>query len=91
VKILCDLYHVQIMEGNLILNIRTHIDRIGHFHIGDHPGRHEPGTGEVNYRNVFKAIYDLGDRYQGYAALEYRPLAPLEENLAAMRRLANFS
>jgi hydroxypyruvate isomerase len=90
VKILCDLYHVQIMEGNLILNIRTHIDRIGHFHIGDHPGRHEPGTGEVNYRNVFKAIYDLGDRYQGYAALEYRPLAPLEENLAAMRRLANF-
>jgi len=90
VKILCDLYHVQIMEGNLILNIRTHIDRIGHFHIGDHPGRHEPGTGEVNYRNVFRAIYDLGDRYQGYAALEYRPLAPLEENLAAMRRLANF-
>ena len=90
VKILCDLYHVQIMEGNLILNIRTHIDRIGHFHIGDHPGRHEPGTGEVNYRNVFKAIYDLGDRYQGYAALEYRALAPLEENLAAMRRLANF-
>ncbi len=91
VKILCDLYHVQIMEGNLITNIRTHIDRIGHFHIGDHPGRHEPGTGEINYRNVFKAIYDLGDRYQGYAALEYRPLAPLEENLAAMRKMTNFA
>ncbi len=91
VKILCDLYHVQIMEGNLITNIRTHIDRIGHFHIGDHPGRHEPGTGEINYRNVFKAIYDLGDRYQGYAALEYRPLASLEENLAAMRKMANFA
>ncbi len=90
VKILCDLYHVQIMEGNLIMNIRTHIDRIGHFHIGDHPGRHEPGTGEINYRNVFKAIYDLGDRYQGYAALEYRPLAPIEENLAAMRKMTNF-
>ncbi len=91
VKILCDLYHVQIMEGNLITNIRTHIDRIGHFHIGDHPGRHEPGSGEVNYRNVFRAIFDLGDSYQGYAALEYRPLAPLEENLAAMRRMANFT
>lgn len=91
VKILCDLYHVQIMEGNLIPNIRSHIARIGHFHIGDHPGRHEPGTGEINYRNVFKAIYDLGDRFQGYAALEYRPLAPLEENLAAMRKLANFA
>lgn len=91
VKILCDLYHVQIMEGNLIENIRTHIERIGHFHIGDHPGRHEPGTGEINYRNVFKAIYDLGDRYQGYAALEYGPLAPLEENLAAVRKMANFS
>lgn len=90
VNILCDLYHVQIMEGNLITNIRTYIDRIGHFHIGDHPGRHEPGTGEINYRNVFKAIYDLGDRYQGYAALEYRPLAPLEENLAAMRKMTNF-
>jgi len=90
VKILCDLYHTQIMEGNLINNIRAHIDRIGHFHIGDVPGRHEPGTGEINYRNVFKAIYDLGDRYQGYAALEYGPQIPAEENLAMVRKLANF-
>ena len=78
VKILLDLYHTQIMEGNLINNIRAHIDRIGHFHIGDVPGRHEPGTGEINYRNVFKAIYELGDRYQGYAALEYDPLVGAE-------------
>lgn len=91
VKILFDIYHVQIMEGNLIQNIRMNIDRIGHFHIGDNPGRHEPGTGEINYRNVFRAIYDLGDRYQGYAALEYGRMAPLEENLAAMRKLANFA
>ncbi len=90
VKLLFDIYHVQIMEGNLIENIRSNIDRIGHFHIGDVPGRHEPGTGEINYRNVFKAIYELGERFQGYAALEYRPVAPLEENLAAMRKLANF-
>lgn len=90
VKILCDFYHTQIMEGNLVNNIRAHIDRIGHFHIGDVPGRHEPGTGEINYRNVFKAIYELGDRYQGFAALEYDPLVGAEENLALVRRLANF-
>ena len=50
-----------------------------------------PGTGEVNYRNVFRAIYDLGDRFQGTAALEYSPLVPLEQNLADMRKLANFT
>jgi len=91
VKLLFDIYHVQIMEGNLIDNIRTHIDRIGHFHVGDVPGRHEPGTGEINYRNVFKAIYELDDRFQGSVALDYNPLAPLEDDLAAMRALANFS
>ncbi len=90
VKLLFDIYHVQIMEGNLIQNIRAHIDRIGHFHVGDVPGRHEPGTGEINYRNVFKAIYELADRFRGSVALEYGPLAPLEKNLADMRELANF-
>ena len=91
VKILFDIYHVQIMEGNLIENIRANVDRIGHFHIGDVPGRNEPGTGEINYRNVFRAIYDLGDRFAGYAALEYRPKVPLEENLAAMRKMTTFA
>jgi hydroxypyruvate isomerase len=87
VKLLFDIYHTQIMEGNLIDNLRRNIDRIGHFHVGDVPGRHEPGTGEINYRNVFKAIYDLGTAYSGYVALEYGPLAPLEENLTSMRKL----
>jgi hydroxypyruvate isomerase len=90
VKILCDLYHVQMMEGNLINNIHAHIERIGHFHVADLPGRHEPGTGEVDYRNVFKAIYNICGSFQGSVGLEYRPLAPLEENLIAMRKLANF-
>jgi len=90
VKILFDIYHVQIMEGNLIENIRMNIDRIDHFHIGDVPGRHQPGSGEINYRNVFKAIYDLGDRYKGYAALEYGPTIPAEENLKLLREMANF-
>ena len=91
VKLLFDIYHVQIMEGNLIQNIRAHIDRIGHFHVGDVPGRHEPGTGEINYRNVFKAIYELDNRFQGSVALEYSPLAALEQNLATMRELTNFA
>jgi hydroxypyruvate isomerase len=91
VKLLFDIYHVQIMEGNLIENIRSNIDRIGHFHVGDVPGRHEPGTGEINYRNLFKAIYDLGDRFKGSVALEYGPLAPVEDDLAAMRKLSNFA
>jgi hydroxypyruvate isomerase len=91
VKLLFDIYHVQIMEGNLIESIRRHIDLIGHFHVGDVPGRHEPGTGEINYRNVFRAIYEQGPRFQGSVALEYGPLAPLEEDLAAQRTLADFA
>jgi len=88
VKILFDIYHVQIMEGNLIPLIRQNIKRIDHFHIGDHPGRHQPGSGEINYRNVFKAIYDLG--YEGYAALEYGPTIPLYLDLINQRNMTIF-
>jgi hydroxypyruvate isomerase len=77
VKLLNDLYHMQIMEGNLIANLRKYIDRIGHFHVADVPGRHQPGTGEVNYRNVLAAIADT--KYEGYVAMEYGPtIDPLE-------------
>ena len=79
VKLLFDIYHTQVMEGNLIDNIRAHLDRIGHFHVADVPGRHEPGTGEINYRQVFKAIYELGDRYQGYVELELAAGTPRGE------------
>jgi len=71
VKILYDIYHQQITEGNLIPTIRKYFDLIGHFHVADVPGRNEPGTGEINYKNVFKAIVDLG--YDKYVGLEYRP------------------
>lgn len=69
VKILFDIYHQQISEGNLIHNIRTFWDYIGYFQIGDVPGRREPGTGEINWRNVFKAIYDKG--YRGILGMEH--------------------
>jgi len=68
IKILFDIYHQQITEGNLIDNIRAFYDEIGYFQLADVPGRHEPGTGEINYRNVFKAIYELN--YKGILGLE---------------------
>ncbi len=68
VKILYDVYHQQITEGNLINNIKNNIDLIGHIHVGDVPGRKQPGTGEINYKNVFKAIKDTG--YEGYVVFE---------------------
>jgi hydroxypyruvate isomerase len=69
VKFLFDIYHQQISEGDVIRNIREYADEIGHYHFGDNPGRHEPGTGELNYRNIFKAIYETG--YRGVVAAEF--------------------
>ena len=93
VKLLFDIYHVQVQEGNLIPLIRDHIDLIGHFQIGDHPGRHQPGTGEIHHRNVFRAIYDLQQegRYPGYVSLEYHPTVPLGQTMGAVRLMANFT
>jgi hydroxypyruvate isomerase len=85
VKILFDIYHVQIMEGNLIDTISRNIAHIGHFHVGDVPGRHEPGTGEIHYGNIFKAIHRLG--FQGFVAMEYSPSREPMETLAAVRSL----
>ena len=61
-KILFDIYHQQITEGNLIPNIDRCWDEIGYFQCGDNPGRNEPGTGEVNYRGVFRYIHDRSQR-----------------------------
>jgi len=71
VKLLFDIYHQQITEGNLIANITASISKIGHFHVADVPGRGEPGTGEINYLNVFKAIVKAG--YTGFLGLEMWP------------------
>lgn len=68
VKMLFDIYHQQITEGNVIRNFTENIDRIGHFHVADNPGRKEPGTGELNYANIFKAI--AGTNFKGFVALE---------------------
>ena len=68
-KILYDIYHMQKMEGNLINNIDLTWDEIAYFQIGDNPGRKEPTTGEINYLNVFKHIYDKG--YKGVMGMEH--------------------
>jgi hydroxypyruvate isomerase len=66
-KILFDIYHQQISEGNVIRNIKNNIDLIGHFHIGDNPGRNQPGTGELNYTKIFEAIKETGyDRWLAF-------------------------
>ncbi len=68
-KILNDIYHQQITEGNLIPNIDAAWEEIAAFHIGDTPGRREPGTGEINYRNIFKHIHGKG--YEGVLCMEH--------------------
>lgn len=86
VKLLYDIYHQQITEGNLIPTITSHIELIGHFHVADVPGRHEPGTGEINYENVFKAI--AGTDYDGFIGLEFRPTGDHAAALEVTRKLA---
>lgn len=68
-KILYDIYHMQRNEGNLINNIDATWDEIAYFQIGDNPGRKEPTTGEINYKNIFKHIYDKG--YRGIMGMEH--------------------
>ncbi len=85
-KILYDLYHVQIMEGNLIETIRQNISAIGHIHVADVPGRHEPGTGEINFGQVFRAIEQTG--FSGYVGMEYIPTKDALTTLVDVRKLA---
>jgi hydroxypyruvate isomerase len=68
-KIVDDLYHQQITEGNLIPNIDRCWNQIDAFHLGDNPGRKEPGTGEINYKNIFKHLYKKG--YDGVLCCEH--------------------
>jgi len=74
-----DVYHAQVMEGDLARTIEVNIDRIAHFQIADHPGRHEPGSGEINYPYLFALIDRLG--YTGWVGCEYRPQAGSEAGL----------
>ena len=84
-KILFDIYHVQIMDGDVCANIREHFPWIAHFHTAGVPGRRElDDTQELNYRFVAKTIADLG--FTGYVAHEYRP-TPGRDPLESLKRV----
>ncbi len=78
-KLQYDIYHMQIMEGDLAPTIEKHIDRIAHVQLADNPGRHEPGTGEINYPFLFAHLDRLG--YDGWIGCEYKPRAGTKEGL----------
>lgn len=78
-----DFYHMQIMEGDLIATVTRLKDRIGHIQFSDVPGRREPGTGEINFANVFATLDRIG--YAGYAAAEYRPSGATLDSLGWFR------
>ena len=75
-----DVYHAQREEGNLAATLRKHINKIGHIQIADNPGRHQPGTGEINYPFIFREIDASG--YRGYVGLEYVPVPDSKSSLA---------
>jgi hydroxypyruvate isomerase len=74
-----DIYHMQIMEGDLAPTIEKNLAKIGHMQLADTPGRHEPGTGEINYTFLFQHIDRIG--YTGWIGCEYRPAATTEAGL----------
>jgi hydroxypyruvate isomerase len=84
VQFLYDIFHEQIAEGNLIEKLDKHIDIIGLIHVADVPGRHEPGTGEINYANIFRKLVQLN--YRRMVAMEFKPSGDEIETL----RLAKY-
>ncbi|WP_434515391.1 hydroxypyruvate isomerase [Dechloromonas sp. ARDL1] len=84
VRLQLDLYHAQIIQGDLARTIEDNIDLIGHVQIADNPGRHEPGTGEIHYPYLFALLDRLG--YSGWVGCEYKPLATTEAGLAWLPR-----
>ena len=84
IKILYDIYHMQIMEGNLIDTLKAHFDTIGYIHVADVPGRHEPGTCEINFVNVMSVLRELD--YDGFVGFE---LNPERDSTAAVLSILN--
>ncbi|MEP3560834.1 MAG: TIM barrel protein, partial [Marinobacter sp.] len=79
VRLQYDIYHMQIMEGDLVRSVECLLPWIAHVQFADNPGRHEPGTGEINFSNVFTALDNMG--YEGWVSAEYRPSGATEQTL----------
>jgi hydroxypyruvate isomerase len=86
VQLLYDFYHEQIAAGNLIAKLEKSIPHLGLAHIADVPGRHEPGTGEINYQNIFRKLAELN--YRGMIAMEFHPTGDPVTQLRAAREMA---
>jgi hydroxypyruvate isomerase len=84
VRLLFDIYHEQVQTGNVIRTLTEAAPYVAVFHVADNPGRNDPGTGEINYRNVYKAIQKTG--YSGYVCMEYLPLG---EQVASLTKAVN--
>jgi len=82
-KLQYDIYHAQVMEGDLANTIERNLARIGHIQLADNPGRHEPGTGEINYPYLFRRIDGLG--YTGWIGCEYKPMGETAEGLSWLK------
>lgn len=80
-----DIYHAQVMEGDLARTLETHLARIGHIQLADNPGRHEPGTGEINFPFLLRHLDAIG--YGGWVGCEYRPSGISEDSLVWMEAL----
>ncbi len=85
-KVLYDLYHEQRGQGNLIEKLEKNIDEVGLIHVADVPGRHEPGTGEVNFVNIYRKLAEL--HYRGVMAMEFYPTGDVVETLRRAREEA---
>jgi hydroxypyruvate isomerase len=81
-----DIYHAQRMEGELASTVQKHLPRIGHIQLADNPGRHEPGTGEINWPFLFAHLDRIG--YAGWIGCEYKPATSTEAGLGWRQRLA---
>jgi hydroxypyruvate isomerase len=86
VRFLYDFFHEQISEGNLISKLQKNLDLVGLVHVADVPGRHEPGTGEINYANIFRKLGEL--RYSNYVAMEFMPTGEVVTSLRNAREFA---
>lgn len=86
VRFLYDFFHEQIAEGNLIAKLQKNIDLVGLVHVADVPGRHQPGTGEINYENIYRALAAL--KYDRVIAMEFEPVGDAVEVLRSARQQA---
>lgn len=88
IRVLYDVYHMQIMEGNIIQTLKDNIDAIGYVHVADVPGRNEPGTGEINFRNIYRTLKEL--KYAGNVGFEFMPTGGTVESLREARECFQF-